>query len=42
MMDHAAHLRGNAKREQVGDLTILTPRLRQAPISNDREPATDI
>jgi hypothetical protein len=28
MMDHAAHLRGSAKREQVGDLTILTPSLR--------------
>ena len=27
MMDHAAHLRTSAKREQVGDLTILTPNL---------------
>jgi len=27
MMDHAAHLRGSVKREQVGDLTILTPNL---------------
>ena len=25
MMDHAAHLRDTAKREQVGELTILTP-----------------
>jgi len=29
MMDHAVHLRGNAKREQIGELTILTPNLRQ-------------
>src|ERR1700720_1431628 len=29
MMDHA-HLRGTAKREQVGELTILTPNLRPA------------
>src|ERR1700730_13841260 len=29
MMDHA-HLRGTAKREQVGELTILTPSLRAA------------
>jgi len=27
MMDHAARLRDNVKREQVGDLTILTPNL---------------
>src|SRR5438270_8163064 len=33
MMDHAAYLRGTAKREQVGELTILTPTLRQAPIT---------
>src|SRR6202453_4193705 len=25
MMDHAPHLRGIVKREQVGDLTVLTP-----------------
>jgi DNA integrity scanning protein DisA with diadenylate cyclase activity len=31
MMDHA-HLRGTAKREQVGELTILTPNLRTASI----------
>jgi len=30
MMDHAAHLRGTVKREQIGDLTVLTPNLRQA------------
>jgi hypothetical protein len=30
MMDHAAHLRGTVKREQVGELTVLTPSLRQA------------
>jgi diadenylate cyclase len=29
MMDHAAHLRGTVKREQVGELTVLTPSLRQ-------------
>jgi diadenylate cyclase len=33
MTDHAAHLRGNAKREQVGDLTLLTPSLRQSPVA---------
>jgi len=31
MMDHA-QLRGTVKREQVGELTILTPSLRQTPI----------
>ena len=25
MMDHAPHLRGTVKREQVGELTVLTP-----------------
>jgi hypothetical protein len=25
MMGHAAHLRGTVKREQVGELTVLTP-----------------
>jgi len=29
MMDHAAHLRGTVKREQVGELTVLTPSPRQ-------------
>jgi len=33
MMDHAAHLRGTVKREQVGDLTILTPRFRRASVA---------
>jgi diadenylate cyclase len=32
MMEHA-HLGGTAKREQVGDLTILTPNLRQTSIT---------
>ena len=32
MMDHA-HLRGSVKREQVGELTVLTPSLRQASIA---------
>src|ERR1700674_1053743 len=32
MMDHA-HLGGTAKREQVGELTILTPSLRPTPIA---------
>src|SRR2546425_8805721 len=30
MMDHAAHLRGAVKREQVGELTVLTPTPRRA------------
>jgi len=33
MMDHAAHLRGTAKREQVGELTILTQSQRPASIA---------
>src|ERR1700732_4470653 len=33
MMEHAAHLRGTVKREQVGELTILTPRFRQATLT---------
>jgi diadenylate cyclase len=33
MMDHVAHMRGTVKREQVGDLTILTPGLRPTSIS---------
>ena len=33
MMDHATHLRGTVKREQVGELTILTPNLRPASIT---------
>jgi DNA integrity scanning protein DisA with diadenylate cyclase activity len=34
MMDHAVHLRGSAKKERVGDLTILTPNLRRASIAS--------
>ena len=37
MTDHAAHLRGAAKREQVGELTILTPSLRPASIARERD-----
>jgi diadenylate cyclase len=33
MMDHAAHLRGTVKKEQVGELTILTPRFRQTTVT---------
>ena len=33
MMDHATHLRGTVKREQVGELTILTPNLRPTSIA---------
>jgi DNA integrity scanning protein DisA with diadenylate cyclase activity len=33
MMDHAAQLRGTVKREQVGDLTILTPRFWRASVA---------
>jgi hypothetical protein len=33
MKDHAAHLSGIVKREQVGELTILTPGVRQATIA---------
>jgi diadenylate cyclase len=33
VMDHAAHIRGAVKREQVGELTILTPRFRQASVA---------
>jgi diadenylate cyclase len=36
MMDHA-QLGGTAKREQVGELTILTPNLRQASIASERD-----
>src|ERR1700730_8669542 len=30
MMEHAPHLRGAVKKEQVGELTVLTPNPRQA------------
>src|SRR5258707_5852400 len=33
MTEHAAHLRGTVKREQVGELTVLTPHPRQAPMT---------
>ena len=33
MMDHAARLRDNVKRERVGELTILTPNRRPASIA---------
>jgi DNA integrity scanning protein DisA with diadenylate cyclase activity len=33
MIDHGSHLRGTVKREQVGELTILTPNLRPASIA---------
>jgi diadenylate cyclase len=33
MMDHAVHLRGAVKREQVGELTVLTPNGREASIA---------
>jgi hypothetical protein len=33
MRDHAAHLSGPVKREQVGDLTILTPTFRPTSIA---------
>jgi len=33
MNDDVAHLRGTVKREQVGELTIVTPNLRQPLIA---------
>src|ERR1700756_5393815 len=36
MVDHAAHLSGTMNREQVGELTIMTPSLRQASIPSVR------
>jgi len=33
MTDHAAHLTGSVKREQVGELTILTPSRRHASLA---------
>ena len=35
MTDHAAHLRDTAKREQVGELTVLTPNRLQAAVKGD-------
>jgi DNA integrity scanning protein DisA with diadenylate cyclase activity len=31
MMDHAAHLRGAVRKEQIGDLTVLTPDSQPTP-----------
>jgi diadenylate cyclase len=33
MIDHATHIRGTVKKEQVGELSILTPRFRQATVT---------
>src|SRR5271163_1563924 len=33
MMEHAVQIRGNVKREQVGDLTLLTPDTRRASVT---------
>jgi len=35
MTDHAAHLRHTAKRERVGELTVLTPNRFQAAVKGD-------
>ena len=35
MTDHAAHLRGSTKREQIGELTVLTPNRLQAAVKGD-------
>ena len=35
MTDHAAHLRDTAKREQVGELTVLTPNRLQAAVKGN-------
>ena len=42
MMDHAAHLRGSVKREQVGELTVLTPDPRQASTARSMRAAINI
>lgn len=34
MMEHAAQLRGPVKTEHVGDLTVLTPSRRRAPVAS--------
>jgi diadenylate cyclase len=34
MMEHAAQLRGPVKAEQIGDLTVLTPNRRGAPVAS--------
>ena len=33
MIDHATHIRGTVKKEQVGELSILTPRFRQDTVT---------
>jgi diadenylate cyclase len=35
MTEHAAHIRGPAKREQVGELTVLTPNRLQTAVEGD-------
>ena len=42
MMDHAAHLRGTVKREQVGELTVLTPDPRQASTARSMGAAINV
>jgi len=42
MMDHATHLRGTVKREQVGELTVLTPDPRQASTARSMRAAIKI
>ena len=42
MMDHAAHRRGAVKREQVGELTVLTPDPRQASTARSMRAAIKI
>jgi len=42
MMDQAAHLRGTVKREQIGELTLLTPDPRQASTARSMRAAINI
>ena len=42
MMDQAAHLRGTVKREQIGELTLLTPDPRQASTARTMRAAINI
>jgi diadenylate cyclase len=42
MMDHAAYLRGTVKREQVGELTVLTRDQRQASTARSNGAAINI
>lgn len=41
-MNHAPHLRGTVKREQVGELTALTPSPPTSPCPELRAAATDV